>query len=77
MSVQEEGVAYMAHSFQQAFAREQVVDFWNNANAINKVKGRMDDYFYDELKGKQGVDLNTEQMDEIIARTMRIARSRF
>ena len=77
MSVQEEGVAYMAQSFQQAFAHEQVVDFWNNANAINKVKGRMDDYFYDELKGKQGIDLNSEQMDEIIARTMRIAKSRF
>ena len=72
----EESVAYMAENFQRAFDEERVVDFWTNQNAINKVKGRMDDFFYDELKEKQGVELRTEQMDEIIDRTMRTAKSR-
>ena len=76
LEVREETVAYMAENFQQSFAAEQVVDFWNNENAINKVKGRIDDYLYDELKYTQGIELKTTQMDEIIEKTMQIAKSR-
>lgn len=76
LQVGEETVAYMSESFQQAFEDEAVVDFWNNENAVNKVKGKMDDYFYDELKGKQGIELDSGQMDEIIDKTMQIAKSR-
>ena len=76
LQIKEETVAYMAKSFQQAFEDEKVVDFWSNENAINKVKGRMDDYFYDELKDKQSMKLQPKQMDEIIEKTMQIAKSR-
>ena len=76
LEIAEETVADMAQNFLRSFEQEEVVDFWDNENAINKVKGHMDDYFYDELKEKQGIELTTEQMDEIIEKTMQIARSR-
>ena len=76
LQVKEETVAYMAENFQQAFEDEKVVDFWRNENAVNRVKSKIDDYFYDELKGKQGIELGTKQMDEIIEKTMQIAKSR-
>ena len=76
LEVREATVAYMAESFQQSFEKEQVVDFWHNENAKNKVRGYMDDFFYNELKEKQGIELTPEQMDEIIKKTMHIAKSR-
>ncbi len=69
-------IAYMADNFQQAFQNEQVVDFWNNQNAINKVISKMDDFFYEELKDIHGIDLKEQQMNYIIEKTMRIAKSR-
>ena len=74
--VAEKTLTYMARSFQEAFDKEDVVDFWDNDQAIKKVKGRMDDFFYDELKNKQNVKIKTEHMDEMIEKTMQIAKSR-
>ena len=76
LEVREETIANMAENFQWMFEEEGLVDFWNNQDAINKVKGRMDDYFFDELKGKQSIELKPEQMDDIIEKTMQIAKSR-
>ena len=74
--VAEKTLTYMACSFQEAFDEEHVVDFWDNEPAINRVKEHMDDFFYDELRGKHRVPIKTEHMDEIIKKTMNIAKSR-
>lgn len=50
--------------------------FWEDEDAQNKAIGAIDDYLYDEIRGKNGVDLSLEQMDELIERTMQVARSR-
>ncbi len=76
LEVKEQAIAYTAANSQKAFEQEKMVDFWDNENAINKVKGKIDDYLYDELKDKQGIELTTKQMDEIIDKTMQIAKSR-
>ena len=76
LEVKEETMAYMAKRFQEAFDKEKVVDFWHNETAINKVKGHMDDFFYDELKDNHGIELDTAWMDEVIAKTMQIAKNR-
>ena len=76
LTVAEEVTACMASSFQEAFTKENVVDFWNNQDAVNKVKGHMDDFFYDDLEKEHDVRLNDKQMDEIIKKTMQIAKSR-
>jgi len=36
----------------------------------------IDDYLYDEVKGVRGIALSTEEMDEIIEKTMQLARHR-
>ena len=36
----------------------------------------IDDYLYDEVKDKKGVQLSTGEMDDIIDRTMQLARHR-
>jgi type I restriction enzyme, R subunit len=36
----------------------------------------IDDYLYDVIKGENGVPLTTEEMDEVIDRTMQLARHR-
>lgn len=36
----------------------------------------MDDYLYDEIRGRRGIPLSTEEMDEIIERSMQLAKHR-
>ena len=36
----------------------------------------MDDFLYDEIRGERGIALATEEMDEIIERSMQLARHR-
>lgn len=36
----------------------------------------IDDYLYDEIKGSRGIELSLDQMDEIIGRSMQLARHR-
>ncbi len=50
--------------------------FWEDEDAQNKTVDAIDDYLYDEIRDKNGVDLSLEQMDELIERTMQVARSR-
>jgi type I restriction enzyme R subunit len=76
LEIKEETAAYMAESFQDTFEKANVVDFWKNENAINEVKNQMDDFFYDDLKGRHGIELDNEQMNEIIEQTLKIAKSR-
>ena len=76
MDISQNALVDMAQSFQDAFEEEKIVDFWDNNNALNKVKGRMDDFFFDVLKKQYGVALHESQMNEIIEKTMQIAKSR-
>ncbi|MEE9273068.1 MAG: type I restriction endonuclease subunit R [Robiginitomaculum sp.] len=50
------------------------VDFWNDENAIKKTQNDIDDFLYDALRDTHQVSLSIEQMDEIIDKTMQIAR---
>ena len=50
--------------------------FWEDEDAQNKAVDAIDDYLFDEIKDKKGVDLSLEQMDELIERTMQVARNR-
>lgn len=52
------------------------VDFWIDDNAQKAAMNDMDDFFYDEVKDKFDMALSLEQMDEIIEKTMQIAKSR-
>jgi type I restriction enzyme R subunit len=56
--------------------RNRVVGFWENLDAQRRTMNDMDDYLYDEIRGGRGIPLTTEEMDEIIDRSMQLARHR-
>lgn len=56
--------------------RNRVVGFWDNLDAQRRTMNDIDDYLYDVIKGENDVPLTTEEMDEIIDRTMQLARHR-
>ena len=58
---------------QEILSRNWVVNFKENVDAKNRVKDEIDDYLFDEIKGKHGVELPLEQMDEIIEQILKVA----
>ena len=56
--------------------RNRKVGFWQDLDAQRRTMNLIDDYLYDEVKAKRGVALAAGEMDEIIERTMQIARHR-
>jgi len=66
--------ANTALAIQGAINKHWKVDFWNDSNAQNAVKNAMDDFFYDRLKERHGIELPPEKMDEIAFRAMKIAK---
>lgn len=58
------------------FRRNRKVGYWDDLDAQRRTINEIDDYLYDEVKGARGIALLTEEMDEIIERTMQLARHR-
>jgi type I restriction enzyme R subunit len=56
--------------------RNRVVGFWENLDAQRRTMNDMDDYLYDVIRSERGIALTTEEMDEIIGRSMQLARHR-
>lgn len=56
--------------------RNRVVGFWDNLDAQRRVMNEMDDFLYDQIRNERGIPLTTEEMDEIINRSMQLARHR-
>ena len=58
------------------FEKNLKVNFWDDFDAQKRTMNDIDDYLYDTVKGDHGIDLSTGQMDEIIERSMQLARHR-
>jgi type I restriction enzyme R subunit len=56
--------------------RHRKVHFWDDADAQKRAMNDIDDYLYDEIRGAQGFELGVDQMDEIIEKSMQLARHR-
>ncbi|MBU1222058.1 HsdR family type I site-specific deoxyribonuclease [Myxococcota bacterium] len=65
-----------ATSLQKILEKNRKVNLWEDEDALNSVKNEIDDYLFDELKGRHGIALSIKEMDEIIAQILRVARSR-
>ena len=52
------------------------VDFWDDSDVQKTAMNDIDDFLYDEVKTKYEISLSSEQMDEIIHKTMRVAKHR-
>ncbi|MFN9480212.1 MAG: type I restriction endonuclease subunit R [Betaproteobacteria bacterium] len=58
------------------FRRNRKVGYWDDLDAQRRTMNEIDDYLYDEVKGARGISLSTVEMDEIIDKTMQLARHR-
>ncbi|MEY6434035.1 type I restriction endonuclease subunit R [Thioalkalicoccus limnaeus] len=58
------------------FRRNRKVGYWDDLDVQRRTMNEIDDYLYDEVKGARGITLSTEEMDEIIEKTMQLARHR-
>ena len=52
------------------------VQFWDDDDARNQVINDIDDYLFDEVRGKRGVGMSEEQMDDVIEKAMQVAKHR-
>jgi type I restriction enzyme R subunit len=52
------------------------VDFWSDDSARKAAINDIDDFLFDDIKERYGISLSLDQMDEIIEKTMQIARHR-
>lgn len=56
--------------------RNLKVHFWDDTDSQKLAENEIDDFLYDEIRGAHSIALTTEQMDEIIERSMQLARRR-
>ncbi|MEW7988056.1 MAG: type I restriction endonuclease subunit R [Candidatus Thiodiazotropha sp.] len=56
--------------------RHRKVHFWDDADAQKRAMNDIDDYLYDEIRGARGLELGLDQMDEIIEKSMQLAKHR-
>jgi len=65
-----------ALAVQKILELHRKVQFWDDDDAKNRVIDNIDDYLIDEVKTKHCLDISFEQIDDIIARVMKVAESR-
>lgn len=58
------------------FLRHRKVGYWDDLDAQRQTMNEIDDYLYDDVKGRQGIALSTAEMDGIIESAMQLARHR-
>ncbi|MDO9108482.1 MAG: DUF3387 domain-containing protein, partial [Coriobacteriia bacterium] len=68
--------AEAAVAIRAIITNNEKVRFWDDPDAQNLVRNEIDDYLYDVVVAKRGIQLAVEQQDEVIERVMRVARSR-
>jgi type I restriction enzyme R subunit len=54
-----------------------IVDVWSNDVAQNNMHNAIDDYFFDVLRDKMGIEVPVDALDELEAKIMSLARARF
>jgi type I restriction enzyme R subunit len=66
----------MALVFEKILDKHWKVQFWDDDDAQNRAIDDIEDYLIDEVKSKKGLDISFEQIDDIIARFMKVAENR-
>ncbi len=69
-------VVDMALVFEKILDKHWKVQFWDDDDAQNRAIDDIEDYLIDEVKSKKGLDISFEQIDDIIARFMKVAENR-
>ena len=66
--------AKTALAIQQLLEKNWKVDYWNDSNAQSQLKNEIDAFLYDEVEDRHGIELSPQQMDEIINKTVKVAK---
>ena len=61
---------------QSILERHNKVHFWYDEDAQKETVNEIDDYLYDDLKTKKGIELSLDNMDEIIEKVLQVAKHR-
>jgi len=61
---------------QDILKKRYKVNFWDDEDAKKAAMNDIDDYLFDVIKGEMKIELSTEQMDNIIEKTLTVARHR-
>ncbi len=69
-------VANTAIAIHSMLEKHKKVHFWYDEDAQKQTANEIDDYLYDELKTKKGIELSLDQMDELIEKVMQVAKHR-
>lgn len=76
-SIQEDQIADIAKTIVGVIKEYHIVDVWSNEVAQNNMRNAIDDYFFDVLRDKRGIELPVELLDDLEQQIMDIARARF
>ena len=69
-------VANTAIAIHRILEKHKKVHFWYDEDAQKQTANEIDDYLYDELKTKKGIELSLDQMDRLIEKVMQVAKHR-
>jgi len=72
-----EKAAEIAAKVKSLLVEHRIVRFWANEAALNRFKGALDDYFFDDVGRKMGVKIAVNDLDELQAALIKVAQSRF
>ncbi|MCF4152696.1 type I restriction endonuclease subunit R [Dethiosulfovibrio sp. F2B] len=72
----ESNSADTAIAIQGILEKHGKVNFWDDEDAQKQAVNDIDDYLYDELKTRRGVELSLDQMDDIIEKVLQVAKHR-
>ncbi len=75
--VGEDETAEVALAVMDIIHELRIVDVWSNETAQNDMRNAIDDYFFDVLRDKKGIELTEAQMDDLQAQILRLAQRRF
>ena len=66
--------AQTALAIKQSLEKNWKVDFWDDIDTQKIVKNEIDDFLFDGVKAAQGVDLSSQEMDDIVNKAMKVAK---
>ena len=72
----EKHAADIALAAQEILSQHWKIHFWDDEDEQKLVINAIDDYLYDEIKTKRGVELSLDTMDRILERVLQVARHR-
>ncbi len=69
--------ADIAVKVKELLLSHRIVRFWANDDALNRFKGALDDYFFDEVGRKMGIKIPVQKLDELQDSLLKTAQRRF